>query len=87
MFTTSDDGGDYLIGNMNPNGGTNCGAPVPVNAPNAAALLAAATSNPNCFAFVNVLPGGYVPLFGSSLTDISGTLGLRGKADSGIPMT
>jgi len=84
VFTTSDDGGDYLIGNMNPNGGTNCGAPVPVNAPNAAALLAAATSNPNCFAFVNVLPGGYVPLFGSSLTDISGTLGLRGKADSGM---
>jgi len=48
------------------------------------AALAAAVADPNCWAFNEMFPGGFTPFFGSDLSDISGSTGLRGELDNGM---
>ena len=43
------------------------------------AILARVQADPNCFAFVERFPGGFVPRFGGDSTDRSLVVGLRGR--------
>ncbi len=42
-------------------------------------VLAQVTADPNCFSFVETIPGGFVPRFGGNNTDMSATGGFRGE--------
>ncbi|MBT8116010.1 MAG: TonB-dependent receptor, partial [Arenicella sp.] len=46
-------------------------------------ILAAVQADPNCFSFVEIAPGGFVPRFGGDLEDQSLVLGFRGELDIG----
>ena len=46
-------------------------------------ILAQVQADPNCFAFVERFPGGFVPRFGGDSTDRSFVLGVRGTFDLG----
>ena len=85
----------FLVGDLNPGVGANCAGgadpatgtvpnPIFVNQPNALGLLAQSLSNPKCFSFLKQFPGGYVPLFQTSLTDIGGYIGVRGELQNGL---
>lgn len=85
----------YLIGDLNPGVGGNCAGgtdpatgtvpnPIFVNQPNALGLLGQSLSNPKCFSFLKLFPGGYVPLFKTSLTDIGGYIGVHGGLQNGL---
>jgi iron complex outermembrane receptor protein len=85
---TSD--GNRLVGDMTPNDGNVClgtvagGGLVAADGSSAdQAVISAAASDPNCFTWANVFPGGYAPWFGAEVEDKSGTMGLRGETDSG----
>jgi iron complex outermembrane receptor protein len=87
IFTSA---GNRLVGDMTPSDGNAClgtvaGGGLVVADGSAAdqAVIAAAASDPNCFTWANVFPGGYAPWFGAEVADKSGTLGLRGETDSG----
>lgn len=71
------------VGDLSVTTAGDCPAGIPLTAggglrPNAA-VLAAVTANPNCFAFVELFPGGFTPRFGGQLEDTSIALGLRGE--------
>jgi len=46
-------------------------------------ILGAVTTNPNCFSFLEMFPGGFVPRFGGDNRDFSLVGGLRGELDIG----
>ncbi|HHL42236.1 MAG TPA: TonB-dependent receptor, partial [Hellea balneolensis] len=46
-------------------------------------VLAAVVADPNCFSFIETIPGGFVPRFGGNNRDYAGTFGLRGDLDIG----
>ena len=69
-------GATWLVGDLTP-GVTPCAPRVP-----SSASLAALTADPNCFAFVELFPGGFTPRFGGELVDIAGYLGMKGKFGS-----
>lgn len=70
----SNNGGtSWLVGDLTP--GT---TPCPTVAPGAAGL-AALRADPNCFAFVELFPGGFTPRFGGELSDLAGYIGTKGK--------
>lgn len=88
--------GNYLIGDMTPGDGKTCPGgidfggtgvvndPIGVNDPNAAARLAQVQADPNCFTALSKHPGGYTPYFINHVTDIYGTLGMRGEVLDGL---
>ena len=43
------------------------------------AMLSAVSADPNCFTFLEMFPGGFVPRFGGVSTDKSAVAGLRGE--------
>ena len=47
------------------------------------AILAAVATDGNCFSFLEMFPGGFVPRFGGDSTDKSLVIGLRGELDLG----
>jgi iron complex outermembrane receptor protein len=83
-----------LVGDLTPEDGLNClggydfvtGVRDEVVIGSAAddAALAAALTDPNCWAFNEMFPGGFTPFFGSDLSDISGSAGLRGELENGM---
>ncbi len=46
-------------------------------------ILAAVTANPQCFSFLEMFPGGFVPRFGGDNRDYALTGGLRGELEVG----
>ena len=46
-------------------------------------VLAQVTADDNCFSFVELLPGGFVPRFGGDNQDMAVVVGLRGELDFG----
>ena len=46
-------------------------------------MLGAVSADPNCFTFLELFPGGFVPRFGGISTDQSAVVGLRGELDFG----
>jgi iron complex outermembrane recepter protein len=94
VFT--DDAGHFLVGDMTPDDGVNCEGgidfggtgvvndPIVVGAPDQVARMSSVLADPNCFSFLEKFPGGYSPRFGSDVTDLAGTMGIRGKLPSGF---
>lgn len=94
VFT--DDAGNFLVGDMTPDDGANCEGgidfggtgvvndPIAVGAPDQVARMSSVLADPNCFSFLEKFPGGYSPRFGSDVTDLAGTMGIRGKLPSGF---
>ena len=46
-------------------------------------ILAQVTADPNCFSFVETIPGGFVPRFGGDNEDMAVAVGVRGEFDLG----
>jgi len=46
--------------------------------------LAEVFSNPNCFSFQELFPGGFTPNFGGDVVDTAITAGLRGQTNNGL---
>ena len=64
-----------LIGDLTPNDGMDC----PVVAFNGSTpdpvAWAAVQADPNCFAFQELIPGGFTPRFGADVEDMSMLIG------------
>lgn len=94
VFT--DDAGNFLVGDMTPEDGSNCEGgidfggtgmvnnPIAVGAPDQVARMGSVLADANCFSFLELFPGGYSPRFGSDVTDLAGAMGIRGKLANGF---
>ena len=85
---TINGGPSVLVGDLDGVGtGGSCPAGIPLVGDNNLTLdptvLAQVTADPNCFSFVETIPGGFVPRFGGNNTDMSVTGGLRGELEIG----
>jgi len=87
----SNDGGEtLLVGDLTADGSADCPT-VPfidtngdgVNDTPEPTAFAALNANPNCFSFLESLPGGFVPRFGGDNQDIAFVVGARGDFDFG----
>jgi iron complex outermembrane receptor protein len=89
-------------GDLDPNGGASvrvgdldglgvggsCPAGIPLNGLIPDATIAGQVgSDPNCFSFIETIPGGFVPRFGGENTDYGVSLGLRGAIGLGDGLT
>jgi len=75
-----------LVGDLDGVGvGGTCPAGIPLTGTDGLiadpTVLAAVTADPNCFSFVETIPGGFVPRFGGDNQDFSVVGGLRGELD------
>ena len=83
LFTS---GANHLILDTTGNGTGNCPTiprSVYPNAGSALNVLNAVGNNPNCFSFLEWFPGGYTPVFGGDIVDMSNVTGLRGEFGNG----
>ena len=89
---TFDDKGDeiitptLLVGDLTPNDGVSCPI-IPITTANVLTqqnYIDGVQNNPNCFAFNEILPGGFTPKFGGKVTDTSLILGTKGEMDDEI---
>ena len=76
---SADNGQTLLIGDLTP-GTTPCPTVAITNNVPDPAALASVSSDPNCFSFQEMFPGGFTPQFGGDLTDYAAVVGLRGTA-------
>lgn len=90
IFTTRNDAGDkiQLFLDTSEDGSANCPEiPVGVDPVTGVTSSVAARdyglSDPNCFTFLERHPGGYTPLFGANVTDLSNVTGVRGEFGAG----
>lgn len=97
---SADGGVTRLVGDMAPDDGVTCPGginfnpgeltsgtvanPLVVGSDTEAAMLAQIASDPNCFVFNEMFPGGFTPQFGGKLNDASIAMGYRGEMDSGL---
>ena len=76
-----------LVGNLSGVGVDACPAGIPLTAGGGLlpdpTVLAQVVADPNCFSFVETLPGGFVPRFGGDNEDWSIVGGIRGELDFG----
>lgn len=72
-----------LVGDLSGDTAGDCPAGIPLTAGGGLlpdpAILASVQSNPNCFSFVELFPGGFTPRFGGALEDKSVVAGIRGQ--------
>jgi len=87
----SNDGGETLLvgdvldaqdGILDGSGGCPV-IPIVNNAPDPD-LLSDVLSDPNCFVFNELFPGGFTPRFGGTVNDFATTAGIRGERDDGL---
>lgn len=70
-----------LVGDLTPNDGIGCPV-IPITTGNVLTqqnYIDGVKNNPNCFAFNEILPGGFTPKFGGKVTDTSLVLGTKGE--------
>ncbi len=71
------------VGDLSLASGGDCPAGIPLTGTNGvipdANILASVAADPNCFSFVELYPGGFVPRFGGDTEDKSIVVGLRGE--------
>ncbi len=72
------------VGNLAGLDANACPAGIPLNGliPDPT-VLAAVVADPNCFSFIETIPGGFVPRFGGDNRDYAITGGIRGEIDFG----
>ena len=69
-----------LVGDLTPDDGASCPAlRLDENGIPIASDLAAITADPNCWAFTEMLPGGFTPRFGGTVYDASIAGGVKGE--------
>ena len=78
-----------LVGDLDGVGvGGACPAGIPLTGTNGlipdATILAQVVADPNCFSFVETIPGGFVPRFGGKNEDHSIAVGIRGELANGL---
>ena len=90
VYSNGDTDGDgvpnLLVGDLDGDGPLTC-SPVNVTAANVTTqtdYLNNVANNANCFAFNEMLPGGFTPNFGGNIVDTSLTMGTRGEFKNGI---
>lgn len=75
------------VGNLAGVDADACPAGIPLTGNNGvvanAEINAQVFNDPNCFAFTELIPGGFVPRFGGDNTDIAATAGIRGELEVG----
>ena len=75
------------VGDLSGNSRGDCPAGIPLTGAGgllpSPAMLSAVSADPNCFTFLELFPGGFVPRFGGLSTDWSAVIGLRGELDFG----
>jgi len=75
------------VGNLAGLDPTACPAGIPLTAGGGLipdpTILAQVTADPNCFSFVELLPGGFVPRFGGDNQDLAFVVGARGELELG----
>jgi len=76
----ADGNGNHLVIDLTPNDGLSC----PVFPAGDLAGLRNVFADPNCFAFNEMLPGGFTPSFGGTVTDQSLVTGYSKEFDSGF---
>ncbi len=77
-----------LVGDLSVDTAGDCPAGIPLpNGRNALPdpnVLAQVTADANCFSFVELFPGGFVPRFGGDVEDQSLVVGVRGEFNNGM---
>lgn len=72
-----------LVGDLSVNTAGDCIAGIPLSGTDGLipdpTFLASIQSDPNCFSFVELFPGGFTPRFGGNLEDKSAVVGIRGE--------
>lgn len=79
-------GANHLILDTTPNRTGNCPTiprSVYPNAGSSLEVLRRVSANPNCFSFLEWFPGGYTPVFGGDIVDMSNVTGVRGELSNG----
>ncbi|MEE4163190.1 MAG: TonB-dependent receptor plug domain-containing protein, partial [Woeseiaceae bacterium] len=76
-----------LVGDLAGPGVSGCPDGIPLVGPDGVTpnqgILDLVSASPECFSFVETIPGGFVPRFGGDNEDMSAALGLRGVLDFG----
>ncbi|MFT6895843.1 MAG: iron complex outermembrane receptor protein [Paraglaciecola sp.] len=96
---SNDEGATLLIGDLTPGpegqvnttglglgDGMDCPI-IPITSANVTAqddYIAGVANDPNCFAFNEILPGGFTPNFGGNITDTSLNMGTKGEFKGGF---
>ncbi|AQP98345.1 TonB-dependent receptor [Pseudoalteromonas aliena] len=82
---SNDDGGTLLIADLTDDMSGNCPTiAIDDNVLNNPDYISGVANNPDCFAFNEMLPGGFTPNFGGNITDTSLTIGTKGEFTSGF---
>lgn len=78
----SNDGGEtLLVGDLTGDMSGNCPTDIAIgdNVLENPDYISQVANNPDCFAFNEILPGGFTPNFGGNITDTSLTMGTKGE--------
>jgi len=84
------DGGvpSVLVGDLSVENAGDCPAGIPLTGTAGLipdpTILANVIADDNCFSFVEIFPGGFVPRFGGETEDTSLVLGVRGELNNGL---
>ena len=76
---TIDDGETALIADLGDDSSDCPVVPIEDQLTPDADLLAQVASDPNCYSFLSLFPGGFTPQFGGEVTDYSFAVGLKGE--------
>lgn len=82
---SNDDGASLLVGDLNPNNDIMCPTSIAINGnilqdPD---YINQVANVDECFAFNEILPGGFTPRFGGTVVDASLVMGTRGEMKNG----
>lgn len=83
----SNDGGEtLLVGDLTGDMSGNCPTDIMIdgNVLDNQRYIDEVANNPDCFAFNEMLPGGFTPNFGGNITDTALTIGTKGEITSGF---
>src|SRR5690606_5127996 len=85
VFTS---GANQLFFDLTEDGSGNCpiiprGIDPVTNVTSSVAAYEYGISDPDCFTFLEWFPGGYTPVFGGEVTDMSNVTGIKGELDDG----
>ena len=83
----SNDGGEtLLVGDLTGDMSGNCPTDIMIddNVLDNQRYIDLVANNPDCFAFNEMLPGGFTPNFGGNITDTALTIGTKGEITSGF---
>ncbi len=81
---SGDGGSTLLIGDLTPNDAATCPTVTITNNVPDPTALGQVFSDPNCFSFQEIFPGGFTPRFGGDVEDVALTAGVRGETTGGI---